>query len=77
MREGTLGRCSRSPEKETDMPILKDTKTTPAKVTDKDRRPPAGVDDGSMADEKQKSKPNEPDPEEVQYPDYFKGKGSL
>ncbi|URK87735.1 hypothetical protein LP421_07810 [Rhizobium sp. RCAM05350] len=47
----------------------------------KDKQPPAGVDDGSMADEKRKlnpnkPKPNEPDPEEVQYPGYFKGNGS-
>jgi hypothetical protein len=48
----------------------------------KDRKPPASVDDGSMADEKhttrsRKPKPNEPDPEEVQYPGYFKDGGSL
>ncbi|WP_455272924.1 hypothetical protein [Rhizobium herbae] len=47
-----------------------------------DKQPAAGVDDGSMADEKRKlksnkPKPNEPDPEEVQYPGYFKGDGSL
>jgi hypothetical protein len=48
----------------------------------KDKKPPAGVDDGSMADEKRKlkankPKPNQPDSEEVQYPGYFKGEGSL
>jgi hypothetical protein len=46
----------------------------------KDKQPPAGVEDGSMEDEKKKKsppRPNEPDPEEVQYPGYFKGDGSL
>lgn len=44
----------------------------------KDKQPPASVDDGSMKDEKKKkSPPNQPDPEEVQYPGYFKGDGSL
>ncbi|WP_426238194.1 hypothetical protein [Pararhizobium sp. DWP1-1-3] len=47
-----------------------------------DKQPPAGVDDGSMVDEQRrqkakKPKPNEPDPEEVQYPGYFKDEGSL
>ena len=48
----------------------------------KDKQPPAGVDDGSMDDEKRKlksnnPKPNQPNPEEVQYPGYFKDEGSL
>lgn len=47
-----------------------------------EKQPAAGVDDGSLADEKRKltskkPRPNEPDPEEVQYPGYFKGDGSL
>jgi hypothetical protein len=43
------------------------------------KQPPAGVDDGSLADEAKKRsaptkkpEPNKPDPEEVQYPGYFK-----
>jgi hypothetical protein len=50
----------------------------PAKVTGpKGKQPPAGVDDGSMDEEKRKPKPNEPDPEEVQYPGYFEDGGRL
>jgi len=58
-------------------------KSVLAEVTGpKGKQPPAGVDDGSMADEQRKlksktPKPNEPDPEEVQYPGYFKDEGSL
>ena len=54
----------------------------PEPAVPKDKQPPAGVDDGSMADEKRKQKsnnpkPNQPDPEEVQYPGYSKDEGSL
>ncbi|WP_438751561.1 hypothetical protein [Pararhizobium sp. O133] len=40
------------------------------------KEPAAGVDDGSLAAGKT-PKPNEPDPEQVQYPGYFKDGGSL
>jgi hypothetical protein len=63
------------------MSIEDDSKSLIAEVTTPgDKQPPAGVDDGSMEDQKKKKsppKPNQPDPEEVQYPGYFKGDGSL
>ena len=68
-------------EKEIDMSIENVAQSLLAEVNrpDADKRrkqPAAGVDDGSLAAEK-KPKPNEPDPEEVQYPGYFKDGGSL
>ncbi|HTO31237.1 MAG TPA: hypothetical protein VL202_08680 [Pararhizobium sp.] len=40
------------------------------------KEPAAGVDDGSLS-AGETPKPNEPDPEQVQYPGYFKDGGSL
>lgn len=80
---GTMREPSRSMRKENDMSVEDYAKSVLAEVTGpKGKQPPAGVDDGSMADEQRKlksktPKPNEPDPEEVQYPGYFKDEGSL
>jgi hypothetical protein len=74
---------ARFASKENAVPINDHDKSTTADdVSPTDKQPAAGVDDGSMAAEKRKPtskkpKPNEPDPEEVQYPGYFKGDGSL
>jgi hypothetical protein len=76
-----MSRSRRFHEKESEMSIEDYAKSLIAEVPGpRHNQPPAGVDDGSMEDEKKKKsppKPNQPHPEEVQYPDYFKGDGSL
>jgi hypothetical protein len=67
------------------MSVEEHSKPHSGAVTDTNQKqPPATVDDGSLAGEAKKSRnsrkkpePNKPDPEEVQYPGYFKDGGSL
>jgi hypothetical protein len=83
VRKRTIALYHRFPQKESDMFIEDYSKPLISEAAGRDdKQPVAGVDDGSMDEEKRKlkankPKPNEPDPEEVQYPGYFKGDGSL